>query len=89
MTTNLVAFLTNIPFYAYPFPDPGQNVGPKSCGSLNDADCLSGVSFSAAALRSQGSAIFRSEIFDLREGVARTILSADEEEDGPEHWDPV
>jgi hypothetical protein len=29
------------------------------------------------------------QFFDLREGVTRTILSANEEEDGPENWGPV
>jgi hypothetical protein len=29
------------------------------------------------------------QFFDLREGVTRTILSDDEQEDGPENWGPV
>jgi hypothetical protein len=29
------------------------------------------------------------QFFDLREGVTRTILYADEEQDGPENWNPV
>jgi|NGEPerStandDraft_6_1074524.scaffolds.fasta_scaffold112887_2 hypothetical protein len=29
------------------------------------------------------------QFFDLREGVTRTILCADGQEDGPENWGPV
>jgi hypothetical protein len=29
------------------------------------------------------------QFFDLREGVTRTILCSNEEEDGPENWGPV
>jgi hypothetical protein len=29
------------------------------------------------------------QFFELREGVTRTILCPNEEEDGPENWNPV